>query len=134
MLKQIVKNLKNMDVSPYDIEMAYHMGNSELQHGELLSNEEYKKLTSYSSKELKKTIFEVYYNSETPELPGWVKMLINEAKQGTNFQGWILVLDWMDSVFESPWDREVLDWDMHEYTFEKGNANEVYGYMLSLEI
>lgn len=50
MLKQIVENLKELNVNPYDVEMIYNMDNTDLQDGELLSDQEYQELTSHSKK------------------------------------------------------------------------------------
>lgn len=129
MLKQIIENLKELNVNPYDIEMIYEIDNTDLQDGELLSDQEYQVLTSYSETELKETIFKVYYNSQAPVLPEHIQELIRQAKTETNYAGWALTTDWLEGVNDFSFDKE-----MYEYTYKKGNANKAYGYMLSLEI
>ena len=129
MLKQIVQNLKELNVNSYDVEMVYSMDNTDLQDGELLSDQEYQELTSHSKKELKKTIFDVYYNSKTPELPENIKKLIHQAKTETKYEGWALILDWLEGANDFSFNKE-----MYEYTYVNGKANKVYEYMLSLEI
>ena len=129
MLKQIVENLKELNVNPYDIEMIYKMDNTDSQDGELLSDQEYQELISHPEQELKETIFEVYYNSETPELPENIKELIHQAKTETSYADWALILDWLEGANDFSFDKE-----MYEYTYVNSKANKAYGYMLSLEI
>ena len=125
MLKQIIQNLKELNVNSYTIEMMYQMDNID----ELLTDEEYQELISYSEQELKETIFEVYYNSETPELPERITELISQARQETNYDGWALTSDWSAVVNDFDFDAE-----MSDYCWKDKNARKVYGYILSLEV
>ena len=127
MLKTIIQKCKENQVEPWDVEMAYNMDNTDLQDGNLLTDEEYKELTRHSEEEVRKTILEVYYNNQRPELPDNIKDLINKATTETDYPAWGLTVDWMEGVDDYDFDEE-----MSNYT-QDGHDKEVYGYMVMLK-
>lgn len=127
MLKSIVEKCKANRVNPWDVEMTHCMGNRELTNELSLTEDEKEIFSDYNDEQLKKVIFEVYYESKAPELPEHIIELINQARQETNYEGWGLTSDWLEGVNDFPFDKEMCN-------FVKGNDNQVYGYILSLEV
>lgn len=127
MLKTIIQKCKDNGVKAWDVEMAYNMDNTDLQDGNLLTDEEYKELTSHSEKEVRDAIIDIYYSNQTPDLPDNIKTLIETATTETNYPAWGLTVDWMEGVNDYDFDEE-----MSDYT-QEGNDEEVYGYMVMLK-
>lgn len=134
MLNAIITKCKENKVEPWDIEMIYNMDNSDLQDGKLLTNEEYQEITSSTEKELKQSIFKIYYDNQVPNLPENIKTLINQALEETTYQGWGLTLDWLEGLHDYNFDLEMSNYvNISNYFHERENAKKVYGYILEKE-
>ena len=126
MLRTIIQKCKDNKVKAWDVEMAYNMDNTDLQDGNLLTDEEYKELISHSEKEVRDAIIDIYYSNQTPDLPNNIKALIETATTETNYPSWGLTVDWLEGINDYDFDEE-----MSDYT-QEGNDKEVYGYMIML--
>lgn len=122
------KELKEEGIYPWSIETAYQRPTKDLG-----KEARHKKLT-----QVRKNIFEVYYDNKQPELPEDIRDILDKARENTHQWSCGLIENWMldkedlnmvygvDTIEDSKLLKDYLD--------DEENLFNVYGYLISKEL
>lgn len=122
------KELKEEGIDPWSIETAYQRPTKDLDR-----EARYRKLT-----QVRKNIFEAYYNNKTPQLPDNVRGIVDKVRENTDKSSLDLIENWMlnkrTSDLSYGTERYIDSILLKEYLDDEENLFKVYGYLLSKEL
>lgn len=126
-LKEIIKVCKDNRIDPWYVEEIIVNDGYELADEGLFSYAENDALNSVLRIEIRRTIRDVYFNEEVPELPLEIKNAIEEAIKELDCSAWGMIKDWMFGISDFPFDDVMCKWIGNS----RERALEVYNYLLN---